>query len=560
MTESYYEFYPALYHHPGCPRYTSNAIIKAPVDERNDELQKRLQNGIEFEQDMLALLDTYHNGPRKEIETEEQLENIPQNCWLHITATPAHVNDYITKQALRTPANIITGGVIKTPYTTTRPDLLIRNNQTQQWHVGDIKHAKAVTPNKARPNQSAVTPLWDIWQGPTDETYQQLNPVTKPEHTLQLEHYRRAIQDTIEEHGQQVSNQGFIIGRNQDATWRDIDIIVDKYDNIVENYRQTRRKARQNQHAWPDKKTKCAQCKYQTYCQTQREETNNLTLLVDLSTKTADSMRLLGITDIDDLYNTDYDMLQKQAKQGNINGYKTNPEKLLQLKIRAEAHLTNTTLQLAGAPLEPIQATHELHLDIENLPLGFQTRNGDNMRDGYVYLIGITTKNNETGTEHWQPIWADGSKKSEKQLVNDTANYIQNYYKKHPNTKGYVYAAAGAERKMFRQLQDEHQTSQGQQLVDWIDNKTTIDLHVYLKNNWAIPQPDMTLKTIAKYCGFQWRDPAPGGANSILWATAMLCDEDATIRNNNKTRVEQYNQDDTRATAAITTWVKTLPT
>lgn len=63
------------------------------------------------------------------------------------------------------------------------------------------------------------------------------------------------------------------------------------------------------------------------------------------------------------------------------------------------------------------------------------------------------------------------------------------------------------------------------------------------------------IKQIAKQIGFQWRDPDPGGANSIAWYNEYLANpaNEAAL-----TRILHYNEDDCRAMVAVKDYFASL--
>ena len=57
------------------------------------------------------------------------------------------------------------------------------------------------------------------------------------------------------------------------------------------------------------------------------------------------------------------------------------------------------------------------------------------------------------------------------------------------------------------------------------------------KTEW--PTYDYSIKTLANYLGFKWRDKQPSGAASIEWYHRWVDTGDATIRR----RILDYNED-----------------
>ena len=85
--------------------------------------------------------------------------------------------------------------------------------------------------------------------------------------------------------------------------------------------------------------------------------------------------------------------------------------------------------------------------------------------------------------------------------------------------------------------------------VEWLfDKNRAIDLYtdVILKHtDW--PVGSYSLKAIAQYLGFKWRDETPSGALSIQWYNEYLKTSDNKILD----RILLYNEDDCIATLVI---------
>ena len=75
----------------------------------------------------------------------------------------------------------------------------------------------------------------------------------------------------------------------------------------------------------------------------------------------------------------------------------------------------------------------------------------------------------------------------------------------------------------------------------------------------------LRLKDLAGRIGFHWRDPEPGGENSMAWYRAVI-DEPSAQRAGHPMaeRILQYNEDDVLATLAVRRWItghrRDLPT
>jgi predicted RecB family nuclease len=69
----------------------------------------------------------------------------------------------------------------------------------------------------------------------------------------------------------------------------------------------------------------------------------------------------------------------------------------------------------------------------------------------------------------------------------------------------------------------------------------------------AVNAYDYSLKTLAKFLGFSWRDTHPSGAASIEWYDRYVMGErDA------KNRILEYNEDDCLATRVLLDGIKKM--
>jgi predicted RecB family nuclease len=72
----------------------------------------------------------------------------------------------------------------------------------------------------------------------------------------------------------------------------------------------------------------------------------------------------------------------------------------------------------------------------------------------------------------------------------------------------------------------------------------------------------LRLKAVAPVAGFAWRDPEPGGENSMAWYRAAVsgsgeaATDDARIH---RQRILDYNEDDVRATYVLRQWMSQQP-
>lgn len=79
-----------------------------------------------------------------------------------------------------------------------------------------------------------------------------------------------------------------------------------------------------------------------------------------------------------------------------------------------------------------------------------------------------------------------------------------------------------------------------------------VDLLDHLRPAVVFPLPFYSLKDLATYMGFTWRDGDASGANSVLWFEEWLKTADEAT----KERIMMYNEDDVRATRVVREWIR----
>jgi predicted RecB family nuclease len=83
-----------------------------------------------------------------------------------------------------------------------------------------------------------------------------------------------------------------------------------------------------------------------------------------------------------------------------------------------------------------------------------------------------------------------------------------------------------------------------------------VDLYTeVVKKKTVWPANDQSIKTLAKYLGFEWRDTDPSGAESIEWYHRWVEGGDELV----KQRILEYNEDDCRATRVLLDALRAMP-
>lgn len=119
-----------------------------------------------------------------------------------------------------------------------------------------------------------------------------------------------------------------------------------------------------------------------------------------------------------------------------------------------------------------------------------------------------------------------------------------------------IYYYSKYERTIYRKLQRKFPDVCSEAEIEELFNPLkSIDLYfdvVFRATEW--PTRDHSIKTLAKYLGFGWRDVHPSGAASIEWFDRWCRSGDRQVRQ----RILDYNEDDCRATRVLLDGIRAI--
>lgn len=281
----------------------------------------------------------------------------------------------------------------------------------------------------------------------------------------------------------------------------------------------------------------CKLCHWYTHCVDQLTTADDLTLIPFLGRSLRDTMQESLPT---------IAALAQSNPDGFINGKKTvfagvGPDRLrlfqaraAMLKHESPAPYLRAAVQL---PVTPV----ELFFDIELDP----------MRD-ICYLHGIVERTGgDNGTERFVYYFAeDLSPESERAAFAAAYAYLS------AQPKSAIYYYSKYERTHYRKLQAKYpDVCSAEDIERLFTPPRAVDLYydvVTKATEW--PTRDHSLKTLAQYLGFEWRDTHPSGAASIEWFDRWCREGDPAIRQ----RILDYNEDDCRATRVLLDGIRAL--
>ncbi|UCD35338.1 MAG: TM0106 family RecB-like putative nuclease [Nitrospiraceae bacterium] len=278
----------------------------------------------------------------------------------------------------------------------------------------------------------------------------------------------------------------------------------------------------------------CKLCCWRTMCKKELKAAQDLTLIPELGREKRDVM-IVRIRTLPDLAAADISAL--------IRGRKTlfpgiGPDSLRKFQERARL-----LLQPGGRPyikkeIALPDAGAELFFDIETDP----------MRD-VCYLHGFLER--RAGTEHYVSLFAESpAAEDEERAFARAWQYVQSAM------PCVIYYYSPYERTLWRKLRERYpHVASEEQMDELFAPHRAVDLYTHVvKPCMEWPTNDHSIKTLASWLGFTWRDMDPSGAASIEWYHRWVERGDEAIRR----RILQYNEDDCIATRVLLDGIKSL--
>ncbi len=411
-----------------------------------------------------------------------------------------------TEEAMAAGAPLIYHGVLTHDDLTGEPDLLKRVDRASTfgsfgYEPVDVKNGRATKSTKSA--------------------------VVKTEYAMQLLAYAELL-----EYAQGWRpERGWIVDRH--GVWQEVDLTAH-----AEAYTQARVTLdlieRERSATRPGWKTVCVQCAWRDKCWKELVAMDDLTTLPDIGEPKRDKLWAIGIRTVADMSESD---------PGHIAAIKGLGKGARLWPLRARAMRTGRPAKRAS--WTPPRADFEISYDVENLT------------GGDVYLHGLLIRpmtarkrgapgftESDFGT--FEPICAAHPETEAEVWGRFLAKLVE--LEARGTYVTYIYSPH--ERGVLRRLRT---TYGGSAALDRFE-ASIIDLRRIVVDSVIFPTDGNGLKTIADYVDFHWRDPNPGGAQSITWWTSYWTDPEQRL--DARSRVLTYNEDDVRATFAVRDWLE----
>lgn len=381
------------------------------------------------------------------------------------------------------------------------------------------------------------------FEGTTEESDE--NGKLKKHYALQLAHYCELLSKL----GFGNNHIGIILDSKNDEVIYDLDQPQGVKNQMTwwQHYEQVRfdvsRLMTNQVKNKPAYSSLCKLCPWYQSCKKWCTETNDPTMIAYLGRSARDTLAEdLELNNATELCTIDIDSLIGQKQKDKSFLPRIGEKQLEKFKFRAQINYQLKTPQFKSFPPFP-KVNHELFFDIEDDPT-----------QEFVYLHGVYERTPQGEKFIDDFVAADNTREAEKEAWVKFVRYVQSL----PKNDFCLYYYSKHERTTYRKMQEMYpDVISLDELETWFVAPLGIDLYfdyVFKYTEW--PLPSYSLKAIAQYLNFNWRDKTPSGALSIQWFNEYLADKDpAKLK-----RILEYNEDDCKATMVIKDYLEKAST
>jgi predicted RecB family nuclease len=269
---------------------------------------------------------------------------------------------------------------------------------------------------------------------------------------------------------------------------------------------------------------KCSLCHWYSHCYTKAKSEQHLSLIPGVTPKRYEYLTTLGIETVESL-----------AATCPINlGEEIGTQAAMELKQQALALLDDRALlkynYLRTAKTTIPTAAIELYFDIEAEP----DRNLD-------YLLGVLLVDRRKRTEKFYPLLAENPEE-EGQIWQEFLALVHSY----PNAP--IFHFSEYEIDTMKRLAKLYRTPKSQ--IKSLLSRC-VDLHYSITHSVILPVESYSLKSLANWIGFYWRDRGASGDQCVCWYDGWIETRDRSFIE----AILRYNEDDCRATFYLKEWL-----
>ena len=265
---------------------------------------------------------------------------------------------------------------------------------------------------------------------------------------------------------------------------------------------------------------KCNLCHWYSSCYSIAKSQEHLSLLPGVTPSRYNYLQQININTLESLANTNFADLESAFGQ----------EITEQLLRQSEAKLNNKVIFNASSSINLPISDIEIYFDIESQP-----------EIDFAYLLGVLVVDTKSNTKNFYPFLAEDF--SEEAATWQQFLSLVWDYRQTP-----IYHFCDYEVFMIKELAKRYQTAN--HLWQPLLNRL-VDVHQKVTQAVTLPTESYSLKAIARWLGFNWRNPSASGSQAICWYDEWLKTGDRTFLE----KIVIYNEDDCLATYLVKDWL-----
>ena len=174
----------------------------------------------------------------------------------------------------------------------------------------------------------------------------------------------------------------------------------------------------------------------------------------------------------------------------------------------------------------------------------------DDPTQNFIYLHGLYRRG--AGDENFVYFFAvENTRAGEEQAWAEFWEYMDKF----DLSRTAVYYYSAHEKSVYRKMRLKYPDVVAEEKLEgFFSHPNVIDLYSIVCKSTDWPLSSYSVKDLAVYLGFSWRDKSPPGVLSIQWFNEYLEGEDPAVFQ----RIIEYNEDDCRATMVLKDALKKL--
>ena len=286
----------------------------------------------------------------------------------------------------------------------------------------------------------------------------------------------------------------------------------------------------------------CSYCPWWAYCRSQLDD-DDLSLRINKSPLDGHEISVLresGVATVTELAGVDLDSLLPDYLPRVV--HRTGAEDRLRLaQRRSRLLLSGVELErTATGPIDIPKACIEIDIDVET------------SRDDRVYLWGFWVSEPDDGGYYQEfSSFTDLDEAAELELARQAMAWLRDVTE---GSESLVFHYSDYEVVRLTRL-----AKSGAAEVVWAveyAREHFVDLFSIVRKQF-FGTNGLGLKVVASAgAGFHWRDDDPGGLNSMRWFDEAVHAPSTNVRDQARTRVLEYNEDDVKATWQLRRWLR----